>query len=120
ELYDVEALNGPCKTSEPNQIKAAQVGTFNWALNSLPGAAAGKRRILVKAVNGTVEDGTHDTITIEYDAAGNVVLPRPNAPGFRFAAIPVTAGKTIKVAFTYDAAGQAIAPTSIVLYVIAE
>lgn len=46
--------------------------------------AAGERRVSVMAVAGGIEDGCRQQLAIEYDAAGNVVLPRPDAPTFIF------------------------------------
>lgn len=120
-LYDVEELDGPIKYSEVAAVYIAGTGTISFALPSLPGAAAGKRRLVISAVNGLVEDGLRRTLTIEYDAAGAVVLPRPNIPSFGYVRPnPVSSGRTIATEWLYDGNTADGVATLIVAFLVAE
>jgi len=120
-LYDVEELDGPIKFSEVAAVYPADTGTIQFALPSLPGAAAGKRRLVISAVNLLVEDGLRRQLTIEYDAAGAVVLPRPNIPTFDYVRPnPVSSGRTIATEWLYDGNGANGVATKIVAFLVAE
>lgn len=119
-LYD-SALDQPTAISQVAATHVAGGGTITWTLPNLAGAAAGKRRIIVTAMNGGIEDGKRQHLTIEYDASGNVVLPRPNVPDFRYKQpTPVTGGRTLNIQFTYNTAGDKGPATKVQAFIIRE
>lgn len=120
-LLDVEELGGPVKYSEVAATYPAGTGTIQFALPSLAAPAAGVRRIVIAAMNGAVEDGVRRKLSIEYDAAGAVVLPRPNVPQFDYARpTPVTLGRRIACDWSYDATDSLGVATQIVAFLVAE
>lgn len=91
-------------------------GTLSINMPSI-GAAAGIRRIVVVAVSGGIEDAERKAVEVEYDAAGVVVTPRPNVPGFRLESI---SGRTIKVRWYYDPSDALDVATVTQLFIFAE
>ena len=120
-LYQSGALDGPINHDDIAATHAAGSGVIAWTIPNLAGAAAGTRRVMIVAVNGGVEDAARRVINIEYDASGNIVSLRPNAPGFALRATsPATGGLTVNVTYVYDAANQAGLATLVKLYVVKE
>lgn len=119
-LFESDELDGPINHSAATATHIAGTGTITWTLPNLSGAAAGKRRIMIVALNGGVEDGVRRSLTIEYDASGNVVGPRPNVPGYQLALSPVSSGRTISARYVYDAAEESGVATTIKLYLVPE
>ncbi|HYG78673.1 MAG TPA: hypothetical protein VEK08_26975 [Planctomycetota bacterium] len=121
-LYDSE-LDQPIAVTKAAAVHAA--GTYptpiTWRIPNLAGAAAGYRRLIVVAVLGNVEDGLRRRLKIEYDSAGNVKLPRPNIPEFRWQLPePFSGGRTANVEWSYNSAGQEGVATKVLLYLLAE
>lgn len=117
-LYD-SALDGPTAVAVA-ATHVAGSGVITWTLPSLAATGTGKRRIIVTAMNGGVEAGVRRYLTIEY-VGGNVVLPRPNTPDFRWR-VPniVTSGRTLNMEYTYSSAGQEGVATQLFAYLVAE
>jgi len=117
--YDSD-LDGPTNLGTPVSPAAeSELAGIHYAtLPTLPAAAAGKRRIIVMAVNSGVEDGAMRRIVVEYDAAGAIVLPRPNVPGFGIKS--VTNGKTFNVEYNYDTLEEKGVATHVQLFLVAD
>jgi len=79
-----EALFGEAGSYDSPQI-GKHLSHVSLTLPALSNPGPGKRRVVVVAVLGGIEDSVRREVEIEYDAAGNVILPRPNAPGYTFA-----------------------------------
>lgn len=98
-------------------------GTVVWTCRrfrqqiSAIAAAAGVRRVAVVAVASGREDGYRVQVAIEYDAAGAVILPRPNTPDFIFIS---AAGLTASVNYSYTSANEAGTATHVKLRLKAE
>jgi hypothetical protein len=119
-LYDVQEFDGPIHVAAPAALHIAGTGTISWTLPSLASAGTGKRRIIISAFNGDIEDGIRRTLTIEY-AAGVVVDPRPNVPAFEYRSTdPVTAGRTLNVQYVYNASAEVGVATKIQVWLLAE
>lgn len=118
-IYDSE-LNMPTDFDTVAATHIAGTGTLTQLLPVIA-IGAGIRRVVVESVNGGIESGVRQLLMLEYDASGNIVLPRPNVPDFRQSATaPVTAGRTINIEYTYDATEQAGVATQLKLWIFAE
>jgi len=119
-LYDVQELDGPIAVCQPAALAPAGTGTIQWILPSLPSAGTGTRRLYVVAINNDIEDGVKGSLKLDY-VAGVVTFPRPNIPDFVYAVPdPVTAGRTIHVQYTYNAANQTGIATKVLIWLLAE
>lgn len=99
-------------TNTPTQtaIAGAESATIP-TVTGYPGIA----RILVRAVFSGTEELNLNTLSIEYDTSGNVVLARPNVPVI--SSITVSSGLTIAVTSEYNDSGEEAAGTIMNLYV---
>lgn len=93
-------------------------GTIQVTLPASPGgAAAGIRRVCVVALAGGIEDARRRRIKIEYDASGDVILPRPNIPIGELSSI---SGRALTIAYSYDHTDEPGVATDIQLFLLAE
>ena len=106
-ILDVATISG---------THAAGTGTLTQTLAAINLAYTGMRYVLVRALDGGVEEGSLKILTIEY-AAGVVVPPRPPRPGVR--QLVSVSGRTLTVITSVDHAEQLAAPATIELYVVA-
>jgi len=111
------ALNEPVNLGAPAATHGAGTGTLTQVLPASTGYP-GLRRVIVRAISGGFEDQNANILRIEYDASGNVVPARPNAPHIR--AISVSAGRTISVKALYHDAEADAAPQDALLFLVPE
>lgn len=114
-VYD-SAIEGATDLAAPAATHATGSGTLAQTLPALAGYP-GVRRVLVRAVSGGVEELNAELLRIEYDAAGNVVPARPNAPRVR--ALAVSNGLTVTVRALYFSAHEAAAAQDALLFMAA-
>ena len=100
-VYD-SALDEPTDLDTPVATVAAGVGPFTVTLPVIDNGT-GKRRIIVVAVAGGIEDGQRKQVTLEY-VDGVYQAKRPNNPGYNFNGI--SAGRTLSIAYVYDATDE--------------
>lgn len=85
-----------------NKIQATAIaGATTITLPAITGYA-GSTYVIVRAVFGGVEERNLNEIALEYDSAGNIVLPRPNLPGVQLENITITTGRTVVVKGLYN------------------
>lgn len=114
-IYDSLATG----TLDVNTIAATRIagtGTLTQTLAAIGLGYTGLRYVLVRALNGGVEEGSLKILTLEY-AAGVIVLPRPPRPGPRMGV--TVSGRTLTVQVSVDHAEQAGTPATIELFVVA-
>jgi hypothetical protein len=117
-LYDSPMDEPPNLTAVADTLAAGTPSAARqWTLPALAAPAAGLRRIVIVAVLAGVEDGYRRELAIEYDAAGNAVPARPNAPGMLASSISAL---TLTAQYTYDTAEQDAAATILQLFLVAE
>ena len=107
EILDLNTIAG---------TRAAGTGNLLHTLGAVGLGFTGKRYVLVRALNGGIEEGSLKTLEIEY-AAGVVILPRPPRP---IASDRVsTSGRALTVSVTTNTADQAGVAATLELYVYA-
>jgi len=82
-LYD-SRINDSTNLREVIDTKGNSLGTVYAMLPALAGIEQGIRRVIVESSLAGIESGYRKEIAIEYDSNGDVVLARPNIPGFQF------------------------------------
>ena len=105
----VPNLNAPVATVAAGTPSAVQTVALP-AVTGYPGLLP----VIVRASVGGVEESNVNTLVLEYDASGNYVPARPNAPGIL--SWTMTAGKTVTAQVVYSPANQIVAPTLFRLY----
>lgn len=112
EVYD-SALDEPT-------IVTASIASPAVTTLTLPAIAlgAGKRRVIVESKKAGIESGARQSITIEYDAAGAIVLLRPNI--VRYSLIDVTAGWTVNFRYEYDRTEARGNATKVAAFIVTE
>lgn len=116
-IYDSGAVNPAMDTLGWLDLDAPTASTANtqFTLPDCGGGYTGIRRVLVRALNGTWEEGNSQILDLEY-ADGVRVPPRPNSP---FSTVPpVVSGRTLTVRYVYHRAGEKAAPAQFALYLI--
>jgi hypothetical protein len=99
-----------------NDIKAtAGAGANSITLPAITGYP-GIAYVIVRAVASGVEERNLNILALEYDASGNFVPARPNAPGIQLESLAITSGRTISVKGIYNSDHQAAAATSLQLF----
>ena len=117
-LYDSELGEPPdMATVADTLIAGTPSAARTWTLPALSAPAAGIRRVVVVALSGGVEDGYRRALSIEYDAAGNVIPARPNIPGAQTSSAN---GLTLTAQYTYDTADEDAEATILQAFLIAE
>ncbi len=104
-ILDIETVAG---------THIAGVGTLTQLLAAIDPGFTGVRQVVVRAVNGSVDDGNADALQIEY-LAGVVVLKRPPVPGSGNNI--TTNGLTLTVPYIIDSDDQKTPTTHVLLYV---
>lgn len=94
----------------------AGTGTLTQTLAAISGTYTGLRYVLIRALNGGVEEGSLNVLSIEY-SSGAVIPPRPPRPGVRQAV--TVSGRQITVTVSVDHVEQAGTPATVELYVVA-
>lgn len=110
-IYDSTDTGFLDATGTPTYTHVSGSGTLSEQLDAVP-AFTGTRYLLVRAVNGGVEEKNGQILFVEFDS-GNVVLPRPNAPQLRQVSI---SGREITVTYTIDANEQDVAPATVEIF----
>jgi len=108
------ALGTPIDMQTSAATHAAGSGTLFQALAPSAGYP-GIRRVIVRALNGGVEEQNASILEIEYDSSGIVIGARPNVPRIR--RIDVSAGGQITVQAVYFSASQSAAPQTAQLFI---
>lgn len=80
------------------------------AVTGYPGTV----NVILRATKSGVQEQNAVKLSIEYDAAGAVVVARPNVP--TLSPVTVSGGTTMSVLVQYPTAGQAVAATTVKLY----
>lgn len=93
-----------------NHTHIAGTGTIADTLTAISGTFTGNRFIVVRSLNGGVEDGNNNALTIEY-VSGVVVPPRPPTP-YANGNILVS-GLSVTIPYAYQNAGSFSTPTTI-------
>jgi len=96
-----------------NIYTVVAAGSTSATLTAIVGYP-GSVRILLRAVNGGVEEANLSFLNLEYDASGNYVPPRPNNP--TFGNLVVLSGLTISLQGAYTPYGEKGTPTKLQLF----
>ena len=110
-IYD-SGVGGQLYLDSPSQTHAAGTGILTTTLSSISSSFTGDRYVLVRAVNGGIEEGSMNTLTIPY-ISGVVTPLQPPIPTFRTVN---TVGNQMVVTGVIDSTLQATAATNIHLY----
>lgn len=89
-------------------------GSAEWtcrefAITATYPAAPGIARVVLRAAlaaDQAQEERNLDALDVEFDAGGNYVPPRPNAPGLDQRTLAVSEGLRLRVRGVYDATGE--------------
>lgn len=98
-----------------NPVATPGAGATSATLPTITGYP-GRAYVLVRAIKAGVEEKNGNVLEIEYDAAGAVVVARPNTPTLDTASVDVTTGLTLGVRSLYPTADEAASPDKINLY----
>ncbi len=111
-VYD-SGENGTVDLDTPAVTVLAGTGTLSAVLPAIGATFTGIRRVVVRAENGGIEEGSIQQLEIEYDN-GVVILPRPNAPapGKHI----TVSGKTITVPFSVNTLRERVSAEAIEIY----
>lgn len=112
-IYD-SALDSPTDFNAAPSTHIAGSGTITFTMPSLGAGVTGKRRIVVVAVNGGIEDGYRLSLAVEYDA-GAIVRPRPNIATF---GLLRKNGRTLTVQYSYNHVDEAGVGASVQLFLV--
>ena len=82
------------------------------AINNYPGIVP----VVLRAVSGGNEERNLMTLLLEYDAAGNIVLARPNTPGVLLNRVAVTNSLDASIPCTYDPTDEAGTASKVQLF----
>jgi hypothetical protein len=99
--------------TDPAEATITPVGEYVHATiaTDYPGTAY----VIVRAVKNGTEDRNAEVLALEFNAGGERIAPRPNAPTIR--QVDVTDGRTVKVTAAYPVTGEKGTATHIHLYV---
>lgn len=89
---------------------AGSTSTTLPAVTGYPGIA----RVIIRSESAGIEEKNIETVTLEYDASGNIVSARPNIPEIE--GVAVSSGLTIAVTAIYDATGEDASPATVELF----
>jgi len=99
-----------------NDIKAtASAGANSITLPAITGYP-GTVYAVVRAVAAGIEERNLNIIALEYDASGNFVPARPNAPGIQLESISITSGRTVSIKGIYNSDHQQAVATALQLF----
>ena len=93
-----------------NHTHIAGTGTISDTLSAIAAGFTGNRFVIVRALNGGIEEGNNNILSIEY-ASGVVIKPRTPIP-YASGSITVS-GLTLTIPYAYDIADQLATATLI-------
>jgi hypothetical protein len=114
-IYDSE-IDEPPNTVTVSKTASASGSTVSVTLDATT-VEAGIRRVQIRSVLSGVEDPLGTVLEIEYDAAGAVVVPAPNAPTFTIESL---SGRTVTARYAYDGAKDSASAATVKLWLVAE